>query len=193
MRTRTAIACFVVGCLAGWAPVKIVSAQAARIEAPTLRAGERWTYDQIDPYRRQVVGTLAQTVASTTERQEFGAPYVKLPFPVVPGTKWSERVDAVDAQGRTYAWRIASRARGWERVRTPAGEFDALKITRNMNLGEGDAGWNNTSRTETLWYAPAANGWVRLERRDTQIEKVGMAPRTRDDRRIWELRTHDSG
>ena len=46
---------------------------------------------------------------------------------------------------------------------------------------------------ETLWYAPAVNGWVRVERRDTQRELAGLNPRNRDDWRIWELREHTAG
>ena len=193
MKTLLVIACISAGGIAGCAQVQPVGVPVARIEAPAPRAGEGWTYDEIDPYRREIVGTLAEPVTGGAQRQQFGAPYTKLPFPLVPGMHWNEKVDAVDAHGWTYPWRISGRANGWERVRTPAGEFDALKITRSMSLGDGDGNWRETTRMETLWYAPAVNGWVRLERRDSQREIAGRNARTRDDWRVWELREHHAG
>jgi hypothetical protein len=194
MKTLPVLAGLAAGCIAGCAgPIPVVDAPVARIEAPAARAGERWSYDEIDPYRRTVVGTLLQTAAGGAQRQAFSAPYTKLRFPLMPGMSWSERTEAVDAHGSVYPWRIAARASGWERVRTPAGEFDALRISRTMNLGDADDGWLDTTRTETLWYAPAVNGWVRVERHDKQREDAGRAPRNREDWRIWELREHVAG
>jgi hypothetical protein len=193
MRILYVIACLAVGSVAGCAPVQVVDAPVARIEAPAPRAGARWTYDVIDPYRREVVGSFSQDATGGAQRQEFSAPYTKLPFPLTPDMHWDEKIEAVGTHDQIFVWRIAGRAHGWERVRTPAGEFDALRIVRTMNLGDGVASWTNTIRTETLWYAPAVNGWVRLERRDTQRERAGMNPRTNDDWRIWELREHRAG
>ena len=194
MQALPVIASLAAACIAGCAaPIPAVDAPVARIEAPAPRAGARWTYDEIDPYRREVVGSLAQAAMDGAQRQAFGAPYTKLPFPLAPGMQWDERIAAVGAQGGTYAWRISGRAYGWERVRTPAGEFDALRIVRMMDLGNGDGSWRDTIRVETLWYAPAVNGWVRVERRDTQRELAGLNPRNRDDWRIWELREYTAG
>ena len=194
MKTLPVIAGLAAGCIAGCAaPVPPVDAPVARIEAPGARAGARWTYDEIDPYRREVVGSLSQAGVDGARRQAFGAPYAKLPFPLMPGMHWTERIEAVDARGWTYAWHISGRAYGWERVRTPAGEFDALRISHMMILGDGEGDWPSTTRIETLWYAPAVNGWVRVERRDTQRENKGMNRRNRDDWRIWELRGYIAG
>ena len=193
MKTLSLIVCLAAGSVTGCAPVQVVEAPVARIEAPAPRAGTRWTYDEIDPYRREVVGSLSQAAMDGAQRQEFGAPYTKLQFPLAPGMRWDERITAVDAHGTAYTWRISGRAHGWERVRTPAGEFDALRIVRMMDLGNGDGNWRDTIRIETLWYAPAVNGWVRLERRDSQQEIAGRTPRLRNDWRIWELREHTAG
>lgn len=193
MKTRLVIACLAAAAITGCAPARVVEAPVARIEAPAPRAGALWTYDEVDPYRREVAGSLSQDAAGGAQRQAFGAPYTKLPFPLAPGMRWDERITALDAHGTAYAWRISGRAHGWERVRTPAGEFDALRIVLTMDLGNGDGNWRDTIRVETLWYAPAVNGWVRLERRDTQREIAGRTPRSRDDWRIWELRAHSAG
>ena len=192
MRMRAAIACLAAGWLAGCANVQVADAPVARIDAPAQRAGERWIYNEINPYKKEIVGTFAEPAAGAAARQQFGAPYTKLPYPLVPGTRWYEQIDAVDAHGVSYVWRISTSARGWERVRTPAGEFDALRIVRIMTLGDWDGDFRDTTRIETLWYAPAANGWVRLERRDEQRE-LARVPRTRIDWRIWELREHNAG
>ncbi len=60
---------------------------------------------------------------------------------------WSESVDAL----------------GWERVRVPAGEFEALRVLRRIAFVHSDAFRERNERQETLWYAPAVNRWVARE------------------------------
>jgi hypothetical protein len=44
---------------------------------------------------------------------------------------------------------------GWERVRIPAGEFDALKVRRYVYAGNSDARRTQEEIVETDWYVPA--------------------------------------
>ena len=80
-------------------------------------------------------------------------------------------------------------------MKTAAGEFVALRIEREMNLGDYDYTWSDTHVVETYWYAPAVKRWVRLEHAYERVE-MGVAPRIRrklTDRIVWELKEFSPG
>ncbi|HET9702029.1 MAG TPA: hypothetical protein VFP70_14005 [Burkholderiales bacterium] len=83
-------------------------------------------------------------------------------FPLAPGRSWSETVVAADpATGQQIPVKVLGRVQGMERIRVPAGEFDAIKVTRDHYYQ--DATWWRTSvwQTTTDWYAPSINRVVR--------------------------------
>jgi hypothetical protein len=86
----------------------------------------------------------------------YSPAYRAFDFPLTPGKKWSARATATDpADGRRFPVLIHGEVLGWERIRVPAGEFDALKVHRVVHLGY----WVYNVRgrsliTETEWYAP---------------------------------------
>jgi len=126
--------------------------------------------------------------------RSFSAPLARIPFPIAPGQMWREQAIVTDAQGIDFLWRTFGGALGWERVRTPAGEFVALRIERQMNLGDYDYTWGDTRVVETYWYAPAVKRWVRLEHRHERAELfVGRVRRPNFDRIIWELKEFRPG
>ncbi len=102
---------------------------------------------------------------------EFAAPYPAYAFPLDPGKTWSVRVSAsVPSLGARRSVRVDGRVLGAERVRVPAGEFDAIKVMRFVYPG--DEGRNHASETritETEWYAPALGRPVRTERKSEWI------------------------
>jgi hypothetical protein len=70
------------------------------------------------------------------------------------------RVQGID---RDFYWSDWLDAVGWQRVRTPAGEFDALRVERRIAFAHSDPFRDRPTREETLWYAPAVNRWVLRE------------------------------
>ena len=87
-----------------------------------------------------------------------------LPFPLRAGQRWQQYVKATDpATGRAYRVRIDGEVLGWERIRVPAGEFDALKVERLMYAGNGDYFRSEERIRETDWYAPRLGAVVRHE------------------------------
>ena len=60
---------------------------------------------------------------------------------------WSEWIDALQ----------------WELVSVPAGDFTALRVLRRIAYDHPDVFRLSNERTETLWYAPQVNRWVRRE------------------------------
>ncbi len=81
--------------------------------------------------------------------------YPALPFPLESGKTWQAYVKATDpATGRVNRVRIDGTVLGWERVKVPAGEFDALKVRRLVYAGNYDHFLGEEQIAEFDWYAP---------------------------------------
>jgi hypothetical protein len=125
----------------------------------------------------------------------FSPPLISFNFPLSPGQNWSQNTAATElATGKVFNWRITTKVYGWERVKTPAGEFNALKIVRYLNLSD-DNWWRMETRLiESDWYAPEVKAIVR---RETQGEYIvrGSSNRNvrRTDRAVWELILYTPG
>jgi hypothetical protein len=99
--------------------------------------------------------------------QEFSysPPYEALAFPLAAGKKWKSRSVATDpADGRSFPVTISASVVGWERIRVPAGEFDALKVQRYVFLDY----WRSKVRGQSViqeaeWYVPALGKIARRE------------------------------
>lgn len=97
---------------------------------------------------------------------EFAAAYPAYAFPLDPGKSWSVRVRAsVRGEARSRSVRVDGKVLGNERIRVPAGEFDAVKIRRLVYPGDSDNFRTETQIMEFEWYAPALGRLVRTERR----------------------------
>jgi hypothetical protein len=120
----------------------------------------------------------------------FSAPLARIALPIAPGQGWQERSTITDGYGAHFLWQTWGHALGWERVRTPAGEFVALRVERQMNLGDYDSSWSDTHVIETYWYAPEVKRWVRLEHRYERVE-LWVRPHHRRELKdwiVWELK-----
>ncbi|MBI3372395.1 MAG: hypothetical protein HY017_11650 [Betaproteobacteria bacterium] len=125
------------------------------------------------------------------EPRAFGAPLIQVPFPLAPGVCWSEAVAMTDVQGYGYRGWAEGCAQAWERVHTPAGAFNALKVYRYATLGDRDYRWNDTSVTDVYWYAPEVKRWVRHEMRYDRAERSGRSGRhVIRDWVVWELKDY---
>ena len=209
--------------LAGCTSSPAVEPPVASVAAPTLRGGESWVYDQINPYNgtraRTITYTLAarsggfelvgrsdrgedpdetesvtapwhiSTQSNGTARRAFGAPLAAIRFPVAPGERWRQTLRMTNERGEMRRWTTSARAVRWERVKTPAGEFLALRIERQMNLGDRDAIWGDTTVFDVFWYVPEVQRWVRLERRLERRESV-KDPRVDRDWIVWQLSSY---
>jgi hypothetical protein len=104
--------------------------------------------------------------------------YQALPFPLQAGKRWRQVGTATDpATGRSFPIRIDGEVLGWERVRVPAGEFDALKVRRVVYLEYFEQGVRGQSWIiETDWYAPAAAQVARRETTSRYWRLAGLEP-----------------
>ncbi len=141
-----------------------------------------------DPVLSESVSAPWQISAESTgsARRSFDPALTAIPFPLAPRQRWKEKVRVTDERGSTQRWAVSGRAVRWERVKTPAGEFEALRVERSMNLGDGDAVWGNTSVSDIFWYVPEVKRWVRREHRRERHERA-MEGRVEKEWTVWEL------
>jgi len=110
-------------------------------------------------------GNWLQRPATNMQTFTYTPPYPAFVFPLAPGKTWRSRVTATDpADGRSFPVSIEGTVLGWERVRVPAGEFDTLKVRRNVFLDYFQQGVRGQSViVEHEWYAPALKQAARRE------------------------------
>jgi hypothetical protein len=117
-------------------------------------------------------GLVTQGTMMDVETRRFNEPLERFRFPLVPGTHWSQRVAQVnDTLGTAGIVSRYVQVNGTERVTTPAGTFDAVRMTVFMRLDDETPFRQATECTHIVWYAPAVRGVVRESRRATWREK----------------------
>ena len=106
------------------------------------------------------------------ETRRFVTALERYRFPLAAGQSWSQFVDnyneTTKAPGQINRY---VRVRGWEKVTTPAGTFDALAMHVVMHLDDEEFWRFATECNYTVWYAPAVRGVVRAEKRAQYLEK----------------------
>lgn len=125
---------------------------------------------------------------------DFAPPYPAYPFPLDFGKSWSLRVNATNpATGRVNSVRVDGQVAGGERVTTPAGTFDTIKILRTVYAGDYETFVKETIITEIDWYAPALGRAVRTDRNSRWIDAGRASGRglfgseSRGDWTVYEL------
>ena len=103
--------------------------------------------------------------ATNMQAFDYSPPYPAYAFPLAAGRTWNARLTATDpANGRRFPLTLDGVVLGWDRVKVPAGEFDALKVRRIVFLDYYEAAVRGRSEIiETEWYAPAVKQAVRRE------------------------------
>ena len=103
--------------------------------------------------------------ATNLQSFNYSPAYQAFDFPLTPGKQWEVRLTATDpADGRRFPVRVVGKVVGWERVKVPAGEFDALKVVRGVYVDYWEQSVRGSSNIfETEWYAPAVKQSVRRE------------------------------
>ena len=159
-------------------------------EAPTIKVGDRWKYEQSDrrtgvkeaEFDRHVTAVTATQIEGTENDSKLIMTFdlsvmesstsvvsgeaKALSFPLEVGKKWSYKTGfANKTNGNKGRWELEATVVAIERVKVPAGEFDAFKV-------EYKGFWNNdtTRRNGRLvlsnWYAPTTRCVVKTEYED---------------------------
>jgi hypothetical protein len=171
---------------------RVASAQHAPLggDAPQIKVGDRWKYEQIDAYSGAREFALIRTVTrvsptsiegiedagtfrmnrslqvldSPRGRASEGAMLVD--FPLEVGKRWDYRNEfASKTSGMWVMLQVPVIVSLQERVVVPAGEFEAFKMEGRGNYRNYLSG-SSGSFSMTYWFAPSARNVVRTEFRD---------------------------
>jgi len=86
----------------------------------------------------------------------FSPAYPAYMTPLDTGKSWSTRVRATSPNSaRNNSVRVDGEVLGPERITTPAGVFDTIKVRRRVYAGDWGTFTSETTIIETDWYAPA--------------------------------------
>jgi hypothetical protein len=118
-------------------------------------------------------GRLRSGALCADEVRRYPSPLQRVAFPITPGQRSSKWVDVVAEPGGAKGQiNYTFRTRGWEKVTTPAGTFDAIRVDTLMVLDDATPFRDATNCNFSYWYAPAVRGTVR-ERRSAQYMAIG--------------------
>ena len=127
-----------------------------------------------------------------TPPQRFIKPVPLWPEKLVPG--WSgfyrTRYQVVGFPDNDFYWGLTVEAKEWSRVKTQAGDFNALHYINSANYFESDDWFRIASnRRENAWFAPEVGRWVVRERFGEYLwpGMGGWAESIKEDYWRWEL------
>ena len=182
-----------------------------QVEAPSYKPGDSWTYVRTDRFSATRNAKYVTTIKSVSDRghetsrqalegtiigsgdeytrelnpilfedQRFEPYIANYRFPLAPGKRW-EGTYTFTSYGALWETTRTNRVEGWEAVKTPAGEFKALKIVFE---GSGRSRMGNLQNqfSGTTWYSPEVRRAVRTEfksqrpPRDERVELVSFKP-----------------
>jgi len=158
---------------------------AAKADRPTIRVGDRWAFACSEGSKTSYVFTVITSVdAAGAKGKSNGRPLILTPdlnevqgarwshtpelklysFPLEVGKKWSGTDDWVDQTNADEgSERVNVTVASYEKVRVPAGEFDAFRLELISDWSSNQVYAGATSAT--IWYAPAARGQVKMQMR----------------------------
>jgi hypothetical protein len=127
-------------------------------------------------YERQEVsvgpGLLKTGALMDIETRRFATPLERYRFPLAPGASWNQWVDNFNETSRREGQiNRYVRVGGWEKVSTPAGVFDAIRLRVLMRLDDEEFWRYPTTCNYVIWYAPAVGAPVREEKEAEYLER----------------------
>jgi hypothetical protein len=109
------------------------------------------------------------------ESKHFEPALVRYQFPLAPGERWSQQVrDPNEPAGPYGPLDRYTTVGGYEKITTPAGTYDAIRLRVFMRLDD-ETFWRHATECNYLvWYAPALGASVR-ELRDAEYQEKGSS------------------
>jgi hypothetical protein len=122
--------------------------------------------------RLSAPGIVTQGALFDSETRRFKTPLTRYRFPLTPGTQWNQFIDNFDEstqqEGQINNYMSV---RSWDKVKVPAGEFDAI-ILRDFSHLDDETFWRYaTALNYEIWWSPAAGATVRENKIATYREK----------------------
>jgi hypothetical protein len=121
-----------------------------------------------------------QAPMTNLQRFRYEPPFPAFDFPLYPGKVWRRVVRSTDPEtGRTYNTHVHATVGGWHRIRVPAGEFDALQVTRSVYAGNMESFRLQEEIVESDWYVPQLGFVVVREGRSSYVDTSRSGGRQR--------------
>ena len=134
--------------------------------------GERVSVDRVE--RWPAAGKVAQGALFDIETRRFKEPLDRYRYPLQSGATWNQWINNYnELTDREGAINHHVRVGRVERVSTPAGTFDAIRMQVTMRLDDEEFWRWPTDCYYTVWYAPDVKATVREMRRADYLEKGG--------------------
>ncbi|OOG50695.1 hypothetical protein B0E49_18400 [Polaromonas sp. C04] len=158
-----------------------------RAEVPTIKVGDRWKYEQADrrtgvkdsKFDWRITAVTASQIEGTENEgtllmtpdlsiMESSTSVVSgevktLSFPLEVGKKWAYKASfANKVTGSKGRWELKATVVAFEKVKVPAGEFDAFKV-EYKGFWNSDTTHSNGRLVLANWYAPATRSLVKTE------------------------------
>lgn len=131
--------------------------------------------DGIDVQRTEqwiAPGLVERGAVFASETKTFDPPLMRYRYPLVAGMRWSQRVrDPAAPRGPYGPIDRYTTVGGYERITTPAGTFDTIRLRVLMRLDDETFWRTPTDCNHLVWYAPALGIAVREEREGEYREK----------------------
>jgi hypothetical protein len=154
---------------------EIMAINAEGITVRITQKGDSIDLTRTEQWSAPVLVKVGAVYNNQTRR--FATPLQRYVFPLAEGKVWNQRVDNFNeftkATGSINRW---VSVRGWEKVTTPAGTFDALSMQVIMRLDDEEFWRFATECNNAVWYAPAIGGTVREELNAQYLERGGDGP-----------------
>ena len=132
--------------------------------------------ERVDGERIEVLaapGIVRSGALMDIETRRFATPLERFRFPLATGETWNQWVENFN-ETTNKAGQINRYVRvgDWERVATPAGVFDAIRMRVMMRLDDEEFWRYPTTCNYVIWYAPSVGAPVR-EEKDAQYYERG--------------------
>ena len=148
---------------------------AAGAAGATVRIVQKGRY--VDSVRTEQWSPAGQVLVGAIyddETRRFKEALQRYRFPLKSGQSWNQWVDNYNETAqKDGSINQYVRVRGWEKVETPAGTFDAIALRVNARLDDEEFWREATTCNYLIWYAPAVHGIVREEKEAEYREKGG--------------------
>jgi hypothetical protein len=130
--------------------------------------------DVVRQERWQAPGLVQMGALMDIETRRFAMPLLRYRFPLSPGETWNQWVDNFnETSHRAGQINRYVRVGNWEKVSTPAGVFDAIRMRVFMRLDDDEFWRYPTTCNYLVWYAPAVGATVREEKEAEYLERGG--------------------
>jgi hypothetical protein len=151
---------------------EVIAIDAQGISVRVTQVGP--TVDTTRTERWSTPGIVNAGALFDDETRIFKTPLTRFDFPLTPGTSWNQRIDNFN-EATQQSGQISRfvRVGGWDKIKVPAGEFDAIVLRIVMRLDDETFWRNATECNYEVWWSPAAGASVREVKYAQFIDKGG--------------------